>query len=137
MRIICDSHLRIPLESRLVQTAREQPVIVACLPGENRTKAKQLEKKGVTVWEIPPETEAEPHRNMIDLSCLMQKLGENKIDGILLEGGGTLNESALQSGIVSKVYCYLAPKIFGDAGRAARLQPGRPRRGAGKGRLDA
>lgn len=115
VRIICDSHLRIPLESRLVQTAREQPVIVACLPGENRTKAKQLEKKGVTVWEIPPETEAEPHRNMIDLSCLMQKLGENKIDGILLEGGGTLNESALQSGIVSKVYCYLAPKIFGGA----------------------
>ena len=49
VRIICDSHLRIPLESRLVQTAREQPVIVACLPGENRTKAKQLEKKGVTV----------------------------------------------------------------------------------------
>jgi diaminohydroxyphosphoribosylaminopyrimidine deaminase/5-amino-6-(5-phosphoribosylamino)uracil reductase len=35
------------------------------------------------------------------------------MDSILLEGGGTLNWTALQSGIVQKVQAYLAPKLFG------------------------
>lgn len=109
VRIICDDHLRIPFTSKLVQTAKEQPVITACLPGADKEKVKLLQEKGVTVWEIPQK------EGRIDLRFLMEKLGENKIDGILLEGGGTLNESALQAGIISKVYCYLAPKIFGGA----------------------
>ena len=48
----------------------------------------------------------------------MRELGKRQIDSILLEGGGTLNWSALKSGIVQKVYCFTAPKLFGgiDAG---------------------
>lgn len=52
---------------------------------------------------------------MISLPVLMKELGARKIDGILLEGGGQLNESALQAGIVDRIYCYIAPKIFGGA----------------------
>lgn len=37
------------------------------------------------------------------------------LDSILLEGGGILNWSALRSGIVNKVYAYIAPKLFGGA----------------------
>ena len=51
--------------------------------------------------------------NHVDLKELMKKLGEENIDSILLEGGGTLNWSALNSGIVNKVQAYIAPKIFG------------------------
>ncbi len=105
VRIICDSRLRIPLRSKLVRTAGEQPLIAACLPGADPEKRRQLEAAGVQVWEIPA----------MDLTVLMERLGAQKIDGILLEGGGTLNESALRAGIVSKVYCYMAPKIFGGA----------------------
>lgn len=46
---------------------------------------------------------------------LTEALGKMNIDSILLEGGGTLNWSALKSGIVNKVQCYIAPKIFGGA----------------------
>ena len=49
----------------------------------------------------------------VDLADLMEKLGERKIDSILLEGGGTLNYSALQAGIVQHVQAYIAPKLFG------------------------
>ena len=49
----------------------------------------------------------------IDLNRLMELLGAAKIDSILLEGGGTLNWSALESGIVQKVQTYIAPKLFG------------------------
>lgn len=110
VRIVCDSHLRIPLTSKLIQTAAMQPVIIACLPGADEEKKKCLIEKGASVWEIPSG-----EKKQVDLSALMDRLGENKIDGILLEGGGSLNESALREGIVSKVYCYLAPKIFGGA----------------------
>lgn len=44
----------------------------------------------------------------------MELLGAAKIDSILLEGGGTLNWSALESGIVQKVQTYIAPKLLGE-----------------------
>lgn len=43
----------------------------------------------------------------------MLRLGEEKIDSILLEGGSTLNFSALDQSIVDKVQVYIAPKIIG------------------------
>lgn len=60
---------------------------------------------------------AKERQGRVDLRDLMRKLGEQKIDGILLEGGGTLNQNALESGIVNHVQAYLAPKIFGGSGR--------------------
>lgn len=118
IRIITDSHLRIPMDSQLVRTAGQQPLIVACLPDADEEKAAQLQEKGVEVLRIPGVTTAditEEQKEVISLPVLMKELGACKIDGILLEGGGQLNESALQAGIVDRIYCYIAPKIFGGA----------------------
>ena len=118
IRIIADSHLRIPMDSQLVRTAGQQPLIVACLPDADEEKAAQLQEKGVEVLRIPGVTTAditEEQKKVISLPVLMKELGARKIDGILLEGGGQLNESALQAGIVDRIYCYIAPKIFGGA----------------------
>ena len=118
IRIIADSHLRIPIDSQLVRTAGQQPLIVACLPDADEEKAAQLQEKGVEVLRIPGGTTediTEEQKEVISLPVLMKELGARKIDGILLEGGGQLNESALQAGIVDRIYCYIAPKIFGGA----------------------
>lgn len=118
IRIIADSHLRIPMDSQLVRTAGQQPLIVTCLPDADEEKAAQLQEKGVEVLRIPGVTTAditEEQKEVISLPVLMKELGARKIDGILLEGGGQLNESALQAGIVDRIYCYIAPKIFGGA----------------------
>lgn len=118
IRIIADSHLRIPTDSQLVRTAGQQPLIVACLPDADEEKAAQLQEKGVEVLRVPGVTTAditEEQKEVISLPVLMKELGARKIDGILLEGGGQLNESALQAGIVDRIYCYIAPKIFGGA----------------------
>lgn len=118
IRIIADSHLRIPMDSQLVRTAGQQPLIVACLPDADEEKAAQLKEKGIEVLRIPGVTTAditEEQKEVISLPVLMKELGARKIDGILLEGGGQLNESALQAGIVDRIYCYIAPKIFGGA----------------------
>lgn len=110
IRIVCDSHLQIPLESNLVRTAKEVPVIVATLSSDAK-KAAALQEKGVQVL-VTKEKDG-----CIDLKDLMQKLGEQKVDSILLEGGATLNQSALQSQIVQRIQVYIAPKIFGGSGR--------------------
>ena len=118
IRIIADSHWRIPIDYQLVRTAGQQPLIVACLPDADEEKAAQLQEKGVEVLRIPGVTTAditEEQKEVISLPVLMKELGARKIDGILLEGGGQLNESALQAGIVDRIYCYIAPKIFGGA----------------------
>lgn len=108
VRIICDSRLRTPLSSQLVKTAGQVRTILAtCNTDENRQK--EFTDQGC---EILPVTEKD---GWLDLNDLMVKLGEKQIDSILLEGGGTLNWSALSAGIVNYVQAYIAPKIFGGA----------------------
>lgn len=107
IRIVVDSSLRIPIESNLVESAREIETIVATTNRANKDKALLLTEKGVTVL-ITEET-----NKRVDLLDLMKKLGEMKIDSVLLEGGATLNFSALSQGIVDKVQVYVAPMIIG------------------------
>ena len=113
VRIICDSAMRIPLESQIVKTAKEIPTIVAIkeqvLTKPQEEKKEKLINQGVQILCV---REKNGH---IDLGHLMELLGQQEIDSILLEGGGRLNDSALQQGIVQKAYVYMAPKIFGGA----------------------
>lgn len=112
IRIVCDSHLRIPKDCDLVQRAKEIPLLVATLKESlDLPQADILRDKGVDF--IP----AASLDGRIDLQDLMGILGSRKIDSVLLEGGGTLNESALRAGIVNRVQVYLAPKLFGGSGR--------------------
>lgn len=112
LRIILDSHLRIPMGSRLVRSAKEYPLLIVCNESnrdreEGTSRIQKLEEAGVKVWTLP-EKNGHP-----DLNVLMQRLGEEKIDSVLIEGGGTVNEAALKAHIVHHVYAYIAPKIFG------------------------
>lgn len=112
LRIILDSHLRIPMGSRLVRSAKEYPLLIVCNEStrdreEGASRIQKLEEAGAKVWPLP-EKNGHP-----DLNVLMQRLGEEKIDSVLIEGGGTVNEAALKAHIVHHVYAYIAPKIFG------------------------
>lgn len=112
LRIILDSHLRIPMGSRLVRSAKEYPLLIVCNEStrdreEGANRIQKLEEAGAKVWTLP-EKNGHP-----DLNVLMQRLGEEKIDSVLIEGGGTVNEAALKAHIVHHVYAYIAPKIFG------------------------
>lgn len=106
LRIICDSGLRIPLDSEIMQTAKEIPTLVVGVLGAEKNK-KAIENMGAEVLLTPPKN------GRVDLSYLMEKLGERKIDSVLLEGGSAIHFSALQEGIVQEVVVYQSPKIFG------------------------
>lgn len=139
IRIICDSRLRIPLDSQIVKTSRQIETIVAWNPksaecwrmqkpaggqgaegqgtyakiGSFEDKAKKLTQNGVRLLEIPDQPQGQ-----LCLPELFQQLAGRGIDSILLEGGGTLNASALQAGLVQRVYAFIAPKLV--AGAAAK-----------------
>ncbi|MDE6025235.1 MAG: bifunctional diaminohydroxyphosphoribosylaminopyrimidine deaminase/5-amino-6-(5-phosphoribosylamino)uracil reductase RibD [Lachnospiraceae bacterium] len=112
IRIVCDSNLMIPIDCNIVNTARDVKTIVAVCDLDNKdegikAKCKLLQDKGVEILE------AGGTDKRIDLNLLMKLLGEKGIDGILLEGGGTLNYSAIRENIVNEIQAYIAPKIFG------------------------
>ena len=112
IRIICDSNMRIPLDSQIVKTAKEHPTILA-YANENAEKKEKLIEAGLELICASKDESCTEGKNDVDLCKLMEALGERKIDSILLEGGGTLNESAFKAGIVQKAFVFIAPKIFG------------------------
>ena len=108
VRIVCDSKLRITPDSQIVKSAGKYRTIVAYADQKNtEEKIKILHTMGVETICCPDE------KNQIDLKKLMTDLGNRGIDSILLEGGGTLNDSALRAGIVKEVQAFVAPKLFG------------------------
>lgn len=106
VRIVCDSHLRIPLDCNLCNTTNQAPVIVACIDDPEQKQAA-LEAKGVQVLFTTEKN------NSIDIPDLLLKLGELDIDGILVEGGGTINAAFVAAKRVHHVYAYIGSQIFG------------------------
>ena len=115
IRIICDSNLRIPFESNIVNTANKIQTIVVCTNEADTDKQKYLEECGV-------EVVRQKRKGRVNLSELMKTLGEKGIDSILLEGGGTLNAQALKENIVNKICCFIAPKIVGGANAKSPIE---------------
>lgn len=110
VRIICDSALRTPLDSRILQTSKEVSTLIAT-SCEDQSRIDNVEQSGAKIVRV---SKAKGNSG-IDLNELMQKLGEMGIDSILLEGGGELNFSALEARIVQRMQCYIAPKIIGGS----------------------
>lgn len=115
VRVICDTRLKTPLSSKIVQTAKDVPTILATCC-ERFEKLAAYQEAGCTVLTLPEQ------KGHVDLWALMEHLGQRNIDSVLLEGGGTLNWAALEAGIVQKVQAYIAPKLFGGAGAKSPVE---------------
>jgi diaminohydroxyphosphoribosylaminopyrimidine deaminase/5-amino-6-(5-phosphoribosylamino)uracil reductase len=114
LRVILDSRLRLPLESRLVKNAavdRKDDVLVFCAVADEQKKA-QLEALGIRVETIP----AAGDDGRPDLPAILRRLGEQEITSVMIEGGATVNWTALASGVVDKVFLYYAPRILAGSG---------------------
>ena len=108
IRVICDSNLRIKETSNIVKTAKEIQTIIATT-SDDLKKIDHLKQQGVTILKTSKQD------GRVNLKEVLQRLRTMEIDSVLVEGGGTLNESLIQNGCVHKVYAYIAPKLFGGA----------------------
>ncbi|HEY3615692.1 MAG TPA: bifunctional diaminohydroxyphosphoribosylaminopyrimidine deaminase/5-amino-6-(5-phosphoribosylamino)uracil reductase RibD [Candidatus Sulfotelmatobacter sp.] len=114
LRVILDSRLRLPLDSRLVQSVvaeRKNDVLVFCASADEQKKA-QLEEVGIRIETIRAiEPDGRP-----DLPAILRRLGQLEITSVMIEGGATVNWTALASNVVDKVFLYYAPKILAGSG---------------------
>lgn len=110
LRVILDSRLRLPLTSRVVQTA-EDDVVVVCSFAEEKRKQELLDH-GIRVEQIA-RTTADGYPDQVGI---MERLGQMQITSLLIEGGALANWAALAAGVVDKVFLFYAPKILAGTG---------------------
>lgn len=111
VRIVCDTHLRLPKDTVIVQTAKDIPTWVIAAPEVSPDKKGILEDCGVQVITCGLD-----EKGRIDLRQALTILAEREIDGILLEGGSTLMGAAFKAHLVNKVHAFIAPKVIGGSG---------------------
>ncbi len=99
LRIVLDSKLRIPLQSRLVKTAAND-LVIATSAAADPVQRETLERAGIRICEGGLET-------------VIEFLAREKYRSLLLEAGATVNAAAFEAGIVDKIFFYYSPKILG------------------------
>lgn len=106
LRIVVDSQLRLPLESKMVRSA-QQDVLAVCTSVVPEARRKALEERGVEVLV------ADGPDGRTDLARLLVMLAGRKYLSLMIEAGSRVNWAALDAGIVDRIFFYYAPKILG------------------------
>ena len=83
----------------MLKTAKDVQTIIAT-SNTDKIKHKKYIEAACQIIVLPKD------KDHLDLQALMKELGKMNIDSIVLEGGASLNFSALKSGIVRKVHTY-------------------------------
>ena len=105
-RIVLDTHLRIPIESKLVQTAAED-LWLFCAENDDASpdKLRALEARGVRITELPAP---------LSLQDILSHLHQAKILSLLLETGSTLNGAFLRQQLVDRVLLFYSETELGE-----------------------
>jgi len=105
-RVVLDSHLRIPMNSKLVRTAHECPLLIFTA-NDNEEKAQHLKKAGAIVIKAPSTD------GRVALDRVLDELAQRETTSVLVEGGAEVNASFIGQGLVDKFTFFIAPKIIG------------------------
>jgi diaminohydroxyphosphoribosylaminopyrimidine deaminase / 5-amino-6-(5-phosphoribosylamino)uracil reductase len=106
LRVVLDSALRMPLNCKMVATARNDVVVFTVSADESRVKA--LRQRGVRVEVLPAEA------GRVPLGKVLDKLGQEGILTLLTETGTRLNTALLAGGLVDRVHLFVSPQIMGS-----------------------
>ncbi len=106
LRIVLDSTLRIPLTSKIVESARGDLLVVAT-SASSAARRKALEERGV------PVLLCDGADGRTDLKKVVMHLAALEYRSLMIESGSKVNWAALEAGVVDKIFFYYAPKILG------------------------
>ena len=106
LRIVMDSQLRLPLDSKMARSANGD-VLVVTTSAANPERRKLLESRGIQVLVF------DGPGGRSDLRSVVEWLGRQRYLSLMIEAGSKLNWSALESGAVDRVFIYYGPKILG------------------------
>jgi len=106
LRVVLDSALRMPLDSKMVATAHDDLIVFTVSTDEARSK--ELRQRGVRVEVLPAEM------GRVPLDKVLNKLGEEQILTLLTETGTRLNTALLAAGLVDRIHLFVSPQIMGS-----------------------
>jgi diaminohydroxyphosphoribosylaminopyrimidine deaminase/5-amino-6-(5-phosphoribosylamino)uracil reductase len=109
LRVVIDTRGELALDSQLVRTAREVPLLVAVGPDASAADRHAFEAAGCEAFVC----QAESHKER--LQDLLRELGRRRMTNVLVEGGGRLVGSLLDIGEIDEVHVFIAPKLIGGA----------------------
>jgi len=115
-RVIFDSQARLPLDSRLLQSLDESPVLVVTAPDAPNDRISSLKEADAEIIPAP------------DIESALRELGRREVTSLFLEGGRTLASSFLSADQVDQSRTFIAPMLLGNpnpASRAAVTGPAR------------
>ncbi len=107
IRIILDSTLRIPLDSKVVTDGQAETWIFTANQ-YNKDAKKSLEERGISIYHTSGIKQVDPND-------VVRILGEKLISSVLIEGGGSIHAAFLENQLVDKVEIYIAPKLVGGS----------------------
>jgi diaminohydroxyphosphoribosylaminopyrimidine deaminase/5-amino-6-(5-phosphoribosylamino)uracil reductase len=111
-RVVIDSNLRIPLNSRLVETAHDAPTCVVTTDAGSRALAEALEEKGLSVIRVPATAQGR-----CDMAVTLRELAAREVVSVLCEGGAELAGSLLATRLADELHAFIAPLMLGPRGR--------------------
>lgn len=106
LRVVLDSQLRLPLDSKLVQNVQADLLVVttSAAAKERRTA---LEQRGIEVMTL------DGAGGRTNLPAVVEMLAARQYLSLMIEAGSGVNWSALETGVADKIFFYYAPKILG------------------------
>ncbi|MGL6196511.1 MAG: bifunctional diaminohydroxyphosphoribosylaminopyrimidine deaminase/5-amino-6-(5-phosphoribosylamino)uracil reductase RibD [Thermoguttaceae bacterium] len=122
LRIVLDSAASISLESRLVKTAKEIPLLICVGPEADETQTESLRLAGCEVLTCGSGSENYPEKNCtnsekykIRILSLLENLADRGITNLLVEGGGQVLGTLFDLDIIDEVHVFIAPKLIGGS----------------------
>lgn len=115
LRVVLDTHLNMPVTVQLAKLPGRS-LILTC--ADDRQKQATLQQAGFEVYQLPGKN------GRLDLHAVMDFLGQQQINELLVEAGSVLNGALLAGDLVDEYIVYMAPCILGDQGRGLFNLPG-------------
>ncbi len=112
VRVVFDTRLRLPIESQLVASAREIPLVVLCSLEASPKAEADLTALGAVVLRAPESTEGR-----VDVESALRMLAERGVVSLMVEGGAELAGSFLAGRLADELHAFVAPALFGPRGR--------------------
>lgn len=108
LRVVLDSRLRLPENTKILQQPGETLVVFT---EPNADKRQQLEKAGAVCLQLPAD------EGRVSLAALMDCLNQRECNEVLLETGATLAGAFAEAGLIDELVVFMAPTLLGDSAR--------------------
>ncbi|MDQ7052483.1 MAG: RibD family protein [candidate division KSB1 bacterium] len=115
-RVVLDTHLRIPLQAKLMTDEWVKKTIIFSSTAADEAKIADIQKRGARVIRLETQEQGE-----LPLRAVLEKLAEWQITHVLVEGGSRIFSAFLQEDLADRLAVFIAPKLFGNGLPAMEL----------------